>query len=323
MPKLDWRFQVLFGFVLGGVLLWLLLREISFDAVRAAIAAADMGTILCALLVYACALAVRSLRWSVLLAQLRPVRYEKVALVLVVGYAVNNLLPARLGELLRADLAKSRLGVSRTASLATIAIERTIDGLVVVLMLAVSLAVSPLAPRHQDLFLYVLAVATILFGVLVALLLVFARFQDSRLLKMWSLLSRVSEQFGDGLRTLNLRTILLMLALTLGVWILDGTNLWLLMRAVGVSATLFQVMLVTAIVSLSMLLPTAPGYLGTLQYAFVIGVGAFGFSQTQGFAAATALQVFILGPATLVGVMLMLLNHISITIRSLKNADAD
>jgi hypothetical protein len=64
-----------------------------------------------------------------------------VAEALLVGYGFNNLIPARLGELVRADYAKRQFGVSRSAALGSIVIERLLDGFIVVLCLSEGLLV--------------------------------------------------------------------------------------------------------------------------------------------------------------------------------------
>ena len=69
----------------------------------------------------------RVARWYCLLVVVVPARPQVVGEVLLVGTAMNNVLPARLGELIRADYGKRRLGATRSALLATIVVERLAD----------------------------------------------------------------------------------------------------------------------------------------------------------------------------------------------------
>ena len=59
----------------------------------------------------------RGLRWQRLLAPIHPVPYRRALGYLLIGYLANNLLPARLGELVRAHYLGDREGVSRTTTL--------------------------------------------------------------------------------------------------------------------------------------------------------------------------------------------------------------
>ncbi len=74
---------------------------------------------------------------------------EQAAVALVVGCAVNSLLPARLGELFRADFCKRQYGVKRSLVLGTIAIERLMDGIFVVTALVIGIVFArALQDRH-------------------------------------------------------------------------------------------------------------------------------------------------------------------------------
>lgn len=72
-------------------------------------------------------LAARTVRWRVLLARSPRPGYIATFRYLVIGYLANNLLPARVGELLRAHLLGTREGVGTSRALASIALERTLD----------------------------------------------------------------------------------------------------------------------------------------------------------------------------------------------------
>jgi len=85
---------------------------------------------------YLLALAFRTLRWQVLLSPLAGSSFGRLWRVMAVGYMANNLLPLRLGEVVRAVYLARREGVPASAGLATIAIERVFDGLALLLLLA-------------------------------------------------------------------------------------------------------------------------------------------------------------------------------------------
>ena len=86
----------------------------------------------------------RALRWTVLLRHLKPVTTRRLYPVVVVGYMANNLLPMRLGELVRSYYLGEREGISKTSALATIFVERLFDALVLLLFIAVIMVFVPL-----------------------------------------------------------------------------------------------------------------------------------------------------------------------------------
>ncbi len=81
---------------------------------------------------YTINLAVRVIRWRTLLQDVKALSFSSVGTALLVGYAMNNILPARLGELFRANFAGLRYQAPRSAIAGSIIVERTLDGLIVV-----------------------------------------------------------------------------------------------------------------------------------------------------------------------------------------------
>jgi hypothetical protein len=55
--------------------------------------------------------------------------------------------------------------------------------------------------------------------------------------------------------------------------------------------------------SLSTLFPTAPGFIGSYQFAFVVILGSFGISDTLAVVAATSVQLFLMGLYAIVGLV--------------------
>jgi glycosyltransferase 2 family protein len=300
------------GLAFGAVLFWLLLRQISPAEISQVLHHIGLRAVAIALFFYAMALLLRSARWRILLRNFVPASYWKVVLVLVIGYAINSLLPARIGELIRAEQAKSKFRLSLSTALGTIAIERLIDGLVVVAMLAVGLLAVPLGAEHARMIYYLLGTSVILFGSLTVLFLFLSGSRTFKLLDKSSFAASKINKFREGLAVMRSQTIILVLGWTILVWMADGTSLWFALNAANMSLTIPQLLLTIGIVSLSQLLPTAPGFVGTLQLAFVISITTFGYTSAQGFAAATTLQVFILGSLCLVGISLMLINHVGL-----------
>ena len=102
----------------------------------------DVRWLLAAAPVYAGALWLRAARWRRILWPELPLGARGTLAPMLVGYAANNVLPARAGELLRALILKRRHGTSRSAAVGTIVVERALDGLVLALFLSGTVAVA-------------------------------------------------------------------------------------------------------------------------------------------------------------------------------------
>ncbi len=124
----DTLLRGLLGIVIGGFFFWLALRQASWTDVSQILGQMQMGWVVGAIAAYIISMAVRIVRWRRLMWAMKPLPYRSVSLALVVGYAMNNLLPARLGELFRADFAGRRYAVSRSAVIGSIAMAIALTG---------------------------------------------------------------------------------------------------------------------------------------------------------------------------------------------------
>ena len=298
------------GVAIGVVFLWLALRDQNVEDIRAVWARLDASWLLLATAVYAFSLMVRVARWSCLLAVLGRVRAQDIGEVLLVGNAVNNILPARLGELFRADYGKRRLALTRSALLATIVVERLADlATVVAALLCGMLVLEPLlhdVGRPWHIINFVAAIGAGLFVVALTAVVLLPR---SERLAQWlpQFARRRLDDIVMALRSWARVRKMRFMMLTLGVWGLEATALACILRASGIDHGPFELLMVLGLANLSTLVPTAPAYLGSYQFSYAIAFSALGWSSAQGIAVATTAQVVLLAPATLVGVLVLIL----------------
>ena len=139
------------GMAVGGLMLWLALSKVDINEVSQALERGRIGPMALAVFVYWASLAIRTARWQMILSGTVQLRYGQVGQALVVGYSVNNLLPARLGELFRADYLRRRFGVERAVALGSIVVERLMDGVFALLLLASGLIFLGPGPDHSSL----------------------------------------------------------------------------------------------------------------------------------------------------------------------------
>ena len=233
--------QGLAGIGFGAVLLWLALRDTEIEEVRHLIAQTQVNWVLAALACYAVDITLRIWRWHLLLKRLVSLPWYGAGEILVVGYAVNNILPARLGEIFRADYAKRRCGLTRSAVLGTIVIERLCDGVVVVLCLASGLVLLGAPVANSDLWtLWLVAfIAGAGLCVIAAMLLAVVRFRTA-LAWMPAFLVRRLDSLTDGVTTFGTRTVAPVVLLSLVIWLIETLAIWLVVRAVGLEMDAVQ-----------------------------------------------------------------------------------
>ena len=247
---------------------------------------------------------------------------------MMIGYMANNVLPLRAGEVVRVYVVARRWSATLGASarihpfwttLATLVVERVLDSLVVVLILAVLVLLVPVPRFLEVAALVVLAID--LAGVAVLIALVAAPQACARLItrlaRRWPKLQRKAltafETFVhglDGIRTPS--HALPLLAWTIGVWLTPAFAAWTVLYALDLHLPFIAAWAVLAFVGLGISIPSAPGYVGVFHAAAVLAVGLFGVSQSAGVGYALLFHASQILPVTLLGWLYLLREHMSL-----------
>ena len=275
----------------------------------------QLGALLLAIALYAVATLVRAERWERLLARdgAHPPRADVYALT-VVGYAVNNVLPARAGDAARVLLLAPRTDVSRRSILGTLLAERLLDVAVILcLFLIVGYALlGEVGAGSIEVIAGVTAGAAVL-GVLAVLLI-------RRNERLHALLEPILSS------TLNLRGRhgLYLLALTVLVWGIE-TGVWMSVGAtVGFNMDPIEGAYLVALASVFSLIPSGPGYAGTQDAAAVIGIKAVGGTGAIAVSYLVMIRFVLIVPITLFGFVLIATRYGGISrLRALRRQAAD
>ncbi len=310
------------GIVAGGVFLWLALRHIDPGDLERALREMQGKWLIAGVAVYLGAIGLRCLRWGVLLRATGSVKWRHAAEALVTGFAANYVLPGRVGELFRADYARRVFNMSRFTALGTIVVERVCDGMVLVCALWIGFAwilFARSASPERSWVLLVGAAASVLFGVALIFILLSQRIDLRRFGVMESIATRW-DRLIDGVASVLRGHAIIVVLSSFGVWILEALAFASIARGFGVNLSLPESLMLLSLASLSTLVPTAPGYVGTYQLVFAHVFGMFGYQQATGIIAATAVQIFCFGTVTILG-GIVLLSRSGITIwRASKSA---
>lgn len=313
--KFGWKGWV--GIAISAVLIWWTLRGVPVDEVLSTIAAGNMWLLAAAIFVGTAGYLVRALRWRIILFPIDPnTRLRSRFGSVTIGFMVNNLLPARVGEFARAyAMGRFEKSVPVPAAFGSLVIERVLDGLV----LGAFLVLPVFTPGFPEVdfgggFGAILQLAATLVGVMslvIAALLLFPR-------PVVRAIEAVAAFLPDGLERLivdSLEAFLDSLAVvrsprllfwsfvwTVGFWLWHGLSFWLGMMAFGIDTGIVSAIFTEAVVGFGVAIPAAPGFFGTFhasaQFALenVYGVDAV---STLAFAYAYHLGGFI--PVTLIG----------------------
>jgi uncharacterized protein (TIRG00374 family) len=292
--------QIAIGLGCTFFFLALALYRVQLGQVGAALAHSDPRWIGAAVAAYAVNLSLRTRRWQIILRPVRAIPYRVVGKALLVGYGLNTIMPARLGELFRAEFFKKAFGLSRIWGLTSIVIERLFDGLTVVAFLGVGLFLTTTRRQGADVVIDVLLTGGILFGTILLAALCLSGSLMSRTLSRFPRLSARMDMVQRGFGILRTWRTTEVAILTLIIYLPDPLSLWFLVKAVGWTLGFSDLLILVGLASLSTLVPSGPAFLGTLQFAYALAVQFAGGPPAVGIAAATLAQLCLLLPVALI-----------------------
>jgi len=325
------RWQIWFGILISAIFLYLVLRKIDFTLLWQVLITANYWWLIPGVAVYFVALWVRSWRWHYLLRPLKAIPTRQMFPIVTMGYAFNNIFPARAGEILRSVVLKHEQDVPISASLATIIIERVFDGIVMLAFVFVNLSeLTRLTSVAIDFGKFKFGIQEVaiwgsiaFFGVL-AIFLVAAMFPSStdRLVtwivehfipvRIQEKTLGISRRFLEGLESLRSPFDVLMVFLTsVLIWLLETVKYWFVMHAFSFSVSFFALMLMNGVVNLATTIPSAPGYLGTFDLPGIAVLQAYNIPREVAASYTFVLHFALWFPVTALGLYYMVREGIS------------
>jgi uncharacterized protein (TIRG00374 family) len=321
------RWQFWLGVAISAVLLWWALRNLQLEEVWSALQGAVYWWLIPGVAVYMLGVWARTWRWHYLLRPLKNVPVRTMFPIVAIGYMGNNIYPARAGELLRAYVLRRREGISISASLATIIIERAFDG--VVMLAFVFLNLPELAGLTEESgfigdirTLALIGAAVFFFAVLVFLLMAVFPERSIRILnaiidrlvpeRFRVTLRSLVERFHDGLASLRSpKDVLMVLVTSVIIWLFETWKYWFVMHAFSFSVSFFTLMLMNGIVNLATTIPSAPGYIGTFDAPGIKVLEAYGVPGAIAAGYTLVLHAALWLPITVLGAYYMAREELS------------
>ncbi len=229
--------------------------------------------------------------------------------MVVSGVAVNNVLPGRVGDLLRARWV-SRGAFSGGRGLATVVIDRGFDLLVLALFLVGTLPLVTDEP-WVDRIVVGSVVVLLAFGICLLAARSYTRRRPRARRPHRSLARRFARDTLEGLSQPLGTSRVMLLVISVAAWTTWAVAAILVARAVGIELSLVDALFVTGAVNLGVAIPSSPGFVGTYQWLGVSALALFGVPQEAALAFAIAMQAVWYVPTTLVGAVFLVARYSS------------
>ena len=311
----GWRAAL--GAVLSAALIYWTLHGISPTEVAHRLSEADPVLFAAATFCATAIFALRARRWQTIL---EPVAGKLPLGALwrstAIGMMVNNIVPARAGEIARAYALTRESPVPFATSLASLAVDRLFDAIVLLLLAATALLDPALSSSDtlagRPLSSFATGAGTLVL-ILVAGLYALVFF-PTQLLRLFELFARrvspsveergrrVLQTFVQGLSVLREPgRFAAVFGWTLLHWLLNALGFWLSFRAVGITSPFSSALFLQAFIALGTAVPALPGFFGVFEYMSVQGLAVYGVSQQTAATWAIGYHLFSFIPITLIG----------------------
>jgi uncharacterized membrane protein YbhN (UPF0104 family) len=306
-----------FGLGLGAAIsaaaLYLALRGIDTGTLLRSLQSVRVIPLLLAIAIGASSNLVRALRWRALFPDDVAVRPRYYFTSLMIGYLGNNLLPARIGDAVRIVVFGRRTGVGISRTAATIIVERVIDALSLLALVAALSVVVPLPPVLRQ----GAKIAAICAVVTLVVLLVVAMRGPVRAPGDGSTASRglhdIAARFVEGLHALrSWAAMLKTLFLTAAIWTIEAVTVWFVMKAAGLDLPPIAALFLLVVVSLGLLIPAGPAAVGSYELFVIVALSVFSIDKTRALSAGMVLHAMVFFTATSLGLISLWIESMSL-----------
>ncbi|MCP4580224.1 MAG: flippase-like domain-containing protein [candidate division Zixibacteria bacterium] len=324
MSKVRWK--VITGLAISFLFLAYALSRVNYTEMIAAFTDANYWWTIPMMISVVITMLIRAARWKWLVEPIQPISFKSLYSSVMIGFMANNLLPARIGEVVRAVSLSRTHSLSKSAVFATVVAERVFDslGLLFVFMLTLIFIDFPDELRQASLL-----VAALTFGVLVFLYLlkgqtdlavrVFCKPVGFFSGKMADRADSILRKFAGGLSILTSPVSIVVIFLySVFLWVFTAISGYLIFIAFNLYPDIWAAFIVLFVTVLAVSLPASPGYIGTFHAACIIAfnfIGALGmFGQEVSNSVALSFSVILWScqffPVTIIGLYYLKKEHL-------------
>jgi glycosyltransferase 2 family protein len=283
--------NLLLSVVVAGFFLFLAFRNVPFAELAAALERFDARWLVPAVAISLLLMVMRAWRWQLELRPLEHIGVGRLWIVCAVAYMAINLLPVRLGEVVRPWLLSRRSRVSISNVVGNLVVEKTMDSICIVFYILVGLITATDLPPWVRRGAWFPAIAAALLAGIVVLV----WFKGEPFIDRWVVhylperfgggLKRVTRAILDGMRVLpDGRLLLGVFVVSIALWFLPILSSWVIICAFSFNVPFNAALIVFIFIGFGTALPNAPGMIGTYQYACVLALGLFGVPQADALA---------------------------------------
>lgn len=323
----SWK--IWFGIFISIFFFYLFLRGIEWDALWLSIKSVDFFYLILLVAFNLSSFVVRAIRWRYFFSIDKRPSFNDCFSSTAIGFFANSVLPLRIGEVIRAVVLGQKAKISKSTCFGTMVVERLFDMLTILIFFAGFIIIYSLPENtaHAE-FVEGIRIAGYTSGLicLIAIIVLIAlRFKTDLMLKLinWftkplpeklrKIVFRLVESFIAGLDILkNLPDFLISVFYSIVIWLLIITQTYMIFKAFGLPLTFSQAVFLLVVMVFSVMIPAAPGYVGTFHYGASLALELMGVDSNTAKGVAIVAHIFSMFPITIVGLIYLWVENLSL-----------
>ncbi len=322
--------KVALSLVISAFFIWLTLRHTDLGQVWLSLKSADYLYLLPYLAILAVIHFCRVIRWGILLEPVGKPGFKRLNSAGAIGFMALVVVPFRLGELARPLLIAEKGKIRRSAAMASVVVERVVDGIAMAVVLIAALLLSkPVTTPEKIAWVRAGGAFVFLFFFALLVFLLVAYWKRELAGKVVDAIGRpisprltqkavgMLDAFIGGLKMVpDRRKVLIFFLLTVVYWGINAAGMAILARGFGLEMGITAACAVLGVLVAGVMIPAGPGMLGTFQGAVIIGMQLFfPAPEHQGAVQAFAwiLWAAQFGQQVLFGLFFLLSGHVGLS----------
>ncbi len=299
------------GVPLSLLFLWLAVRGVDFHAVTDALSQARVGLVVVGVIAMAVVYVVQAQRWRYIARRDGTAPLPVFTAMVVGSIAINDVVPGRPGEVVRAYWLSRRTGIAGARALATVIVDRASDVIALVVILVITLPFVEHPAWLQTIVYVMLAVAVALVVVMAAAWWYTHKSATGRARGVSGTVVRrrlrhhVSGIVRGAASIVTARDAMVVAGLSGLAWLAWAGGAWAIASSLGIAQSATDILFVAAVLNLGVAIPSSPGFVGTYQWLAVAAMGLTGVSRDNAFAFSVLMQATWLIPTIVAGIGLI------------------
>ncbi|MBI5374619.1 MAG: flippase-like domain-containing protein [Candidatus Schekmanbacteria bacterium] len=277
----------LIGFIISAFFIYLAVNKVDYGALKESLVNCNylylIPMVALSVLLQLC----KAYRWKLIITPVKKIRLSLIYYLHCIGFMGINILPFRLGEFLRPYLLSKQGDVKLSTSVATTVMERILDGGTLLLFMIAAVRFAPVPD-------WVLKAGESVFAVIALsiMFLFFLVWKGRRyLLKFTSFKPlapfqektiRIFDSFKQGFDIMpDKKAFIFAIILSVIFWVIPVFNTYLLFSAFSMALPFSAALTLFIIVSIGLMIPSAPGFIGNFQFFCILALSLYGVNKSE------------------------------------------